>query len=303
MRALWLTSSYPRNCDDHAGIFLHRWARGLVDRGVSLRVVAPGWSGAPARECLDGVEIVRFPYFWPRRKERLAYGSAGLMVGVRNDRRALAQLPGFAASFAWHALRESAGADAIHAFWTPMGAIALAVRALRWCPVILSPLGTDLRVLPEKFNRAVIKGAQAIVAGGGPCTEVHDRLATMTRKPLHPIFLPIDDATLDAGDGDGFRREFEIKDERLVTFIARMYEQKDPWTFLDAAGLLARKRPDVRFAMVGDGPLLPLLREGARARDLGKQVIFTGARTDVGAILKASDAFVSLNRLDNCWAT
>lgn len=303
MRALWLTSSYPRSSDDYAGIFLHRWARGLAERGVKIRVLAPGCPGAPAREDLDGVEVVRFPYFWPRRSERLAYGTAGLMVGLKEDRRALTQLPAFAASFLWHALRESAGADTIHAFWTPMGAIALAVRALRWCPVILSPLGTDLRSLPERFNRAVIAGSQAVVAGGGPCTEVHDRLEAMTQKTLHPIFLPIDDAGLDAGDGDAFRHEFEIKDERLVTFIARMYEQKDPWTMLDAASLLAEKRPDVKFAFVGDGPLLTLLKEGAKSRRIQERVVFTGARRDVGSILKASDVFVSLNQLDNCWAT
>jgi glycosyltransferase involved in cell wall biosynthesis len=32
-------------------------------------------------------------------------------------------------------------------------------------------------------------------------------------------------------------------------------------------------------------------------------VIFTGARGDIGSILEASDVFVSLNLVDNCWAT
>jgi hypothetical protein len=151
---------------------------------VDLRVIAPGWRDAPARERLDGVEVVRFQYVWPRRLERLAYGDAGLMVGMGRDRATAAQLLPFAASMAWHALRLAGGADLIHAFWTPMGAVALAAGALRRRPVVLSPLGTDLRTLPGVFNRAVIRGARAIVAGGGPGTEVHDRLAAMTGKPL-----------------------------------------------------------------------------------------------------------------------
>jgi glycosyltransferase involved in cell wall biosynthesis len=225
------------------------------------------------------------------------------MVGIRRDRAAIAQLLPFAASFLWHALRESRDADLLHAFWTPMGAVALAVRALRPLPVILSPLGTDLRTLPAPFNRLVVAGARAVVAGGGRCTEVHDRLAGMTRKPLEPIFLPIGEEELDAGDGDAFRREFDVKDKRVVTFIARMYEQKDPWTLLQAAPLLLGKRPGVRFVFVGDGPLLPGLKEAARSLGISREVIFTGARSDVGSILKASDAFVSLNLEDNCWAT
>ncbi|MDP3939991.1 MAG: glycosyltransferase [Deltaproteobacteria bacterium] len=303
MRALWLTSSYPRSTEDHAGIFLHRWARGLVRRGVAVRVLAPGAPDAPAREMLDGVEVVRFSYFWPRWKQRLAYGRAGLMVGLKDSPLAQAQLPTFAASLFWNTLRECGDADALHAFWTPMGAVALAVRQLRRRPVVLSPLGTDLRSLPRSFNRVVVAGAQAIVAGGGAGTEVHDRLATMTRKPLHPIFLPIDEAGLDAADGEAFRNELGLKREPVVTFIARMYEQKDPWTFLDAAPLILAKRPRTRFVMVGDGPLLPLLREGAKARGIWDSTFLTGARNDVGAILKASNVFVSLNLLDNCWAT
>ncbi len=303
MRALWLTTSYPRHGKDHAGIFLHRWARKLAGEGIAVRVLSPGAPGAPPREWIDGVEIVRFPYFFPRAKERLAYGSAGLMEGIRRDRAALAQLVPFATSFLWHALRESRDVDLLHAFWTPMGALALVARALRRRPVILSPLGTDLRTLPAAFNRLVIAGARAIVAGGGPCTEVHDRLADLTRKPLHPIFLPIGEEALGAGDGDAFRREFDIKDERVVAFIARMYEQKDPWTLLRAAPRLLERRPGSRFVFVGDGPLLPRLREATESLGIAREVIFTGARIDVGSILKGSDVFVSLNLEDNCWAT
>jgi glycosyltransferase involved in cell wall biosynthesis len=234
---------------------------------------------------------------------RLAYGDAGLMQQIKASSMARAQAVPFAASFLWQALRESRGKDLVHAFWTPMGAISLIVRALRKTPFVLSPLGTDLRALPEFFNRFVITGAQAIVAGGGPDTEVHERLAGFTQKTLHPIFLPIGEARLDAGDDDGFRKEFDLKDEPVISFIARLYEQKDPWTFLQAIPQVSARRPNVRFVIVGDGPLLLLLKEAVLSLGVEKQVIFTGARSDVGSILKASWAFVSLNLEDNCWAT
>ena len=303
MRALWLTSSYPRYAGDHAGIFLHRWARGLVARGAEVRVLAPAHDGSPAREVMDGVEVVRFPYFWPRRMQKLAYGDAGLMVGIGASALAKAQVAPFAASLFANTVRESRDADLVHAFWTPMGAVALASRLLRRRPVVLSPLGTDLRALPRAFNRAVIGGAQAIIAGGGPSTEVHDTLAGLTRKPLQPIYLPLDEEGLDGGDADAFRREIDLKDERLVAFIARMYDLKDPWTMFEAAKLLVERRPDARVVFVGDGPLLRYLREAAKSHQLEEQAIFTGARTDVGSILKASEVFVSLNLVDNCWAT
>jgi glycosyltransferase involved in cell wall biosynthesis len=89
----------------------------------------------------------------------------------------------------------------------------------------------------------------------------------------------------------------------VVTFIARMYDLKDPWTMLDAAALLQERRPGTKVVFVGDGPLRLSLKAAAKSRGLGRHAIFTGARRDIGSILKASDVFVSLNLVDNCWAT
>ncbi len=82
-----------------------------------------------------------------------------------------------------------------------------------------------------------------------------------------------------------------------------MYDLKDPWTMLDAAARLLQIRPATKVVFVGDGPLRLLLKEGARSRGIAAQTLFTGARSDIGSILKASDVFVSLNLADNCWAT
>lgn len=303
MRALWLTSSYPRDPSDASGVFLHTWARALVSRGMEIRVIAPGAPGVAGREELDGVEVIRFPYYFPRSKQRLAYRNEGFLGGLQADRWSRVQIVPFLANFARYAWREARDADLIHAFWTPMGAIGLLVRLLRVRPLVLSPLGSDLRFLPDVFNRTVIGLSQAVVAGGDQCTEVYDRLIGMMREAPYPIFLPIDEPQLDAGDGDAFRREQGIKDERVVTFVGRLCEGKDPLTFLRAAPFLLSHRPGIRFVMVGGGPLLSALRATRAELGLEREVIFTGVRRDIGSILKASDVFVSLSPESNCWST
>lgn len=70
--------------------------------------------------------------------------------------------------------------------------------------------------------------------------------------------------------------------------------------FVEAAALVARDVRDVRFVVVGDGPLRPGLVELARARGLGDRVEFVGsmadpseivARFDVGVMCSDSEGF------------
>ena len=52
----------------------------------------------------------------------------------------------------------------------------------------------------------------------------------------------------------------------VVLAAGRLVAQKNHARFLDAAALVAAARPDVRFLLVGDGPLRGELEEQARAR-------------------------------------
>ncbi len=53
------------------------------------------------------------------------------------------------------------------------------------------------------------------------------------------------------------RKELQIKaDAPLVTIVGRLSKQKDHSTFLSSAAKMADTLPDVRFLIVGDGPLL-----------------------------------------------
>jgi glycosyltransferase involved in cell wall biosynthesis len=85
------------------------------------------------------------------------------------------------------------------------------------------------------------------------------------------------------------------EDERLIGRVARMDPQKDYPTFLRAAAIFARKRPETKFAVVGhdrygsQGELAALAAE----LDLGDRVIWAGQRTDMAAVHSAFDLCVS----------
>jgi glycosyltransferase involved in cell wall biosynthesis len=78
-------------------------------------------------------------------------------------------------------------------------------------------------------------------------------------------------------------------DAELVACIARLHERKRQADLLEAAAMLARRRPRLRVLVVGSGPDESALRAQVDRLGLGEVVTFTGHREDVRDILHASD--------------
>jgi glycosyltransferase involved in cell wall biosynthesis len=92
---------------------------------------------------------------------------------------------------------------------------------------------------------------------------------------------------------DNLRRAlgFDAKD-LVVGTVARLVPDKGLECFLRMAARVLAARSDVRFLIVGDGPLRPELERLADELGIRAKVIFTGHRTDVPALMKAMDLFV-----------
>lgn len=85
-----------------------------------------------------------------------------------------------------------------------------------------------------------------------------------------------------------------------VAMIASLTVKKDHETFLDAARIIAAKRPDTRFLIVGDGPLAGNLIEYARRLGIDGLVEFIGETADVGGFLSGVDVSVLTSLKEGC---
>lgn len=81
-------------------------------------------------------------------------------------------------------------------------------------------------------------------------------------------------------------------DEFAVGTVTRLHESKGNSYLVDAAARVVRERPNVRFFLVGEGPLQPDLEAQARALGLGDRFVFAGFRRDVAGTLSAFDLSV-----------
>jgi glycosyltransferase involved in cell wall biosynthesis len=86
------------------------------------------------------------------------------------------------------------------------------------------------------------------------------------------------------------------QDVPVVGTVTRLCTQKDPEMLLRAARLAVELQPDVRFVVVGDGPLRPQVEQMLDDLDLRGHVTLLGRRSDVEALLPGFDAFVLSSR-------
>ena len=100
--------------------------------------------------------------------------------------------------------------------------------------------------------------------------------------------------------GRQFRAKWGVfREHYLVGLVARIDPMKGHADFLAAADLVRRRYADARFVVVGDGPdeQRRELRNMARELCLNDEVIWSGERLDIPAVLAALDLSVSASRL------
>ncbi|MCI0706472.1 MAG: glycosyltransferase family 4 protein [Ignavibacteriae bacterium] len=89
------------------------------------------------------------------------------------------------------------------------------------------------------------------------------------------------------------RIEFGCTDsDVLIGSIGRLHFQKGFVYLLEAAQAVLQKRKNVRFVLVGDGPLSEMLVEKCTRLGISSSVHFAGTRLDIPDVLSGFDIFV-----------
>ncbi|MBN8674052.1 MAG: glycosyltransferase family 4 protein [Chitinophagales bacterium] len=92
--------------------------------------------------------------------------------------------------------------------------------------------------------------------------------------------------------GMSIRKEFNIPEKALlVSFVARFIHDKNPLPLIRAFKRAQQNHPDMYMLMVGNGPARAEAMKLAGELAISSHVLFPGFRSDVPAILAASDVF------------
>lgn len=129
---------------------------------------------------------------------------------------------------------------------------------------------------------------------------VRQELACLLRLPPETIttfYNPREIAPVGAGTPPSHAWLRDKKGHRIIVAAGRMAVQKDYPTLLDAFGILAAQRADVRLVIFGEGPLHAETQALVERLGLADQVSLPGFSHNVRAEIAAADVFV----LSSAW--
>jgi glycosyltransferase involved in cell wall biosynthesis len=195
--------------------------------------------------------------------------------------------------------------DVVHAHWlVPFGVLAGSLRP--WFPVVLTPWGSDLLVLPKEKRRhaasirAAARMASLITVDGAHLAQA---MVQMGARPtvIRTVYFGTDTEQFVPADKEGARRALGLPPSGPVVISTRSLRPIYALdTLLRAAPLVLARHPDAVFLVAGAGPLDAELRAIAAHLGIAASVRFTGALTPAGMVahLQAADIYVSTSLSD-----
>lgn len=156
----------------------------------------------------------------------------------------------------------------------------------------MSPVTRSIYALLERrmasFTDALIVVAQQDVDKG-----LHAGIGKRGQYHLIRSAIPLEEFDAARPTRAAVRTELHIPlDAIVIGNIGRFSLQKNPLDWVRAAGKIGRVFGDVRFLLVGDGPLRPAVEELIASEGITDQTILTGLRRDVPRLLSAMDIFM-----------
>ena len=181
--------------------------------------------------------------------------------------------------------------DLVHAWLYLANAAAATAHLLRPSrPLITSARNCKVQgPFNHMANAVAFRSSQAIVANSQGVATYITHQYWAPRDRIRVIYNGI--------DVDRFRPD-EHSGGTLgpIVTVGRLVKQKNHDMFLRAAARLAQEVNEVRFFIVGSGPLRHALEEQARALRIADRVAFAGERDDVELILRGASLFWMTSR-------
>jgi glycosyltransferase involved in cell wall biosynthesis len=170
-------------------------------------------------------------------------------------------------------------------------------------PVVLTLHNAGLRSYPRVLSKFVAKNVDVVISAHPELTDIVKSFGVANVFQIPNLIDMGTFCSVSPLDIDRLKDELGLADEKIVTYIGRLAEWKDPLTFVESVPHVVKEREDIRFVLVGDGPLLEESKATARKLEVEDFIRIAGPRDDVNVFLSISAIFTALSTLENIWST
>ena len=294
LRVGMLTTGFPRFEGDLFGTFVLELARELAGSGAAVEVLAPHEGGVATRETFGAVAVRRFRYFWPAKRQAVAYGG-GIPTNLRTRWAARLQVPFFLLGFWWSAFKLVRRAQVVHCHWTLTGLVGLLATRLWRRPLVLSVRGSDIHLVDKGLlavlHRRIYGWMDAVVAVS---EDIGAKLAACGVAPEKIKVVPNGvDSRFQPGDREEARRQLDLPEgDFIALFVGLLVPVKGLDVLVEAVAGLPGDKP--LCVLVGEGPEQPELERIAADRGIADRLRFVGRRPsdEIPLWMTAADALV-----------
>lgn len=293
-KILVVTSSFPRTEKDWWANLISNLYKFLPKNKYRITVLVPHSPEAKRNEVMFGMKIVRFPYFFPYRFEKLTLGS-GILHGSRNGVLGKVQVFTLAVSeFFWLIyLLKKEKFDVIHAHWiVPQGFFAILSKFIFKTPVVIGAHGTDVFGVTQLniIKKISLKYCNICTANSKATTKGVLDLYQKTKVKLLPEGVDLTAFNPDKKNNK-WREKFGNGD--ILIGVGRLIKCKGFEYLIRAMPKVLSSFPKSKLVIVGVGPEEKSLKSIAMENNLifGKNIFFLGSipHEDVSSVFASSD--------------
>ncbi|HNQ11866.1 MAG TPA: glycosyltransferase family 4 protein [Bacteroidia bacterium] len=123
--------------------------------------------------------------------------------------------------------------------------------------------------------------------------------AIQNKKRLEVVYSGIDIQQFNSYSKGKLRKEFSIGDDtKIVVNTSALVDHKDYHTFVNAANLIKEKIQDVKFFIIGEGPMEESIKKYIDFHQSAEFIHLTGFRKDVKELLMDADVFMMSSKTE-----
>jgi len=254
LRVCILTPAFPAPRRPYHGIFVKQDAKALVEEGIQVTVIAPRFRGDPSEKTHDGIRILRFHWWAPRRFKPI----------VQLRRRDAWRLPSLLYGMYVLGSREAKTSDVILAYWIlPSGFVGTLIKLRRKRRLIVYAMGTDIHILPKHpiyglLVRYTTKRADMVLLNLPGMQQYVSRYRLQGRFKVLPaainpeLFRPAESP---------LREQKPLSNRFIILFVGNLIPEKGVLDLIEVFRQFRERHENAVLLIAGRGPLAGKVRK------------------------------------------
>ena len=298
-RLLVIVSRYSMDRFD-PGDFVTELSEWVSRKGFNVSVLAPHDYNLKFAENINDINVYRFPYFFPLKYQKVAYGP-GILDNIKKSLLARIQVPFFIffeLLYSFNIIKMNK-INIIHSHWIiPQGLIGAICSKIYNIPHVSTVHGSDVNmaknnVFLKNIVSFIIKNSCSITVNSTFTKNLIVDIATKSNEnKIEIIPMGVDLNRFSPVNGISLKKKYT--DGELLLFVGRLIDWKGALYLVKAMKDVVDTFPKTKLLIVGDGPERSELEKLILELKLKENINLLGEikNTEVRNYYSISDIFI-----------